>query len=166
MESRQRATEKNCILGDTQQMLTDSDQWVPSRRGKTGNTDLIWHADSISSSLHIQLSGRAMSKGHHGDPSQGNVPIWCTDTQTRQWAVRAEKTGHVFTIKLHCQKFRTETCISVLNHTAQSRLKKSLGLEDFPESAFSKTRNSVPIFPFKKITADTVRFIGWDYTES
>lgn len=40
----------------------------------------IWHADNISCSLHVQLSGRAMSKGHVGDPSLGNVPIWYTDT--------------------------------------------------------------------------------------
>jgi len=83
MGSGQQATENGFISQEAQQTHTDSDQWVLKRRKeKIRNTDLIWHADGISSSPHVQLSGRVMSKGQPGDPSLGNVPIWCTDTQT------------------------------------------------------------------------------------
>lgn len=105
MGSGQQAAQKDFISGETQQTLTDSDQWVlKQRKGKIGSTDLIWHADGISGSPHVQLSGRAMSKGHPGDPSLGNVPMWCTDTQTCTMSCQRRKDWTLLHIQIALSK--------------------------------------------------------------
>lgn len=130
--------------GETQRTLTDSDQWVPKqRRGKIRDIDLIWHADSISGSLHVQLSGRAMSKGHSGDPSLDNVPIWCTDTQICTMSCQRRKDWTLLHIKIALQ---TETCIFSLSSHCSAQTERSWCLEGFLGSSFLKTtRNSTPI---------------------
>lgn len=48
-----------------------------------------------------------------------------------QRAVRGEKTGHFSTLKLHCQKFQTETCIFGLKARSSAQTEKSSCLEGF-----------------------------------
>lgn len=129
MGSGQQAAEQGFISGETQQTLRDSDQWVrKQRKGKIRNTDLIWHADGISVLLHVQLSGRAMSKGHPGDPTLGNVPIWCTDTQTCSMSCQRRKHWTLLHVQTALSKLQTETCIFSLKSHCSARTKRKLVL--------------------------------------
>lgn len=79
-----------------------------------------------------------------------------------QWAVRGEKTGHFFTLKLHCQKLQTETCIFSLKSHCSTQTENSWRLEGFSGSSFSKTtRNSAPISPWKKKSHSWYSKINW-----